>query len=263
MAVVLEMFHNFSLIHDDLADDSHFRRGKPTLHRQYGTGIALNSGDALYTLVWNTLLRMKLPATDRIALARLCSRTFQDVTEGQGTELAWYREGKFNIREKDYFRMVQGKTASLMGLACQIGARSAHASIRQQKELRRFGEKLGLAFQVQDDILNISGSFKKYKKKIGEDITEGKRTLMVIRTLQAATPREKRRMVRIVSSKTRDPKKIAYVTKLFVKYRSLEYAQKKARQFVNEARRMLYRLPETREKKALDALARFVVERQE
>lgn len=263
LAALIEIFHNFTLIHDDICDHSFFRRGKPTLHREYGTGIALNSGDALYTLMWNELLRFPLPSSRVLRMQQFCGDTFRRVVEGQGEELAWYRTHRFAIREKDYFRMIGGKTASLIGLSCRAGAALARASPRIQKNLQTFGENIGLAFQIQDDVLNVTGTFVRYQKKIGEDISEGKRSLMVIHTFSHASALEKRRLLSILSSHTRNPRRIRYVVRLFEKYGSIAYAQRVSRVFIQKALRSLRILPDGKEKTALLELARFVIQRQE
>lgn len=262
LAVLVEIFHNFTLIHDDIADSSAFRRGKPTLHQEYGLGIALNSGDALYTLVWNRLFQLDLPSEKRAQILQLCGGAFAAVVEGQGQELAWYKNKRFDITPENYFSMIQGKTASLLGLSLQLGAiLSDKPSFQHQ--LKTAGEKLGLAFQIHDDVLNVSGDFKKYKKRIGEDITEGKRTLMVIHTLKQASSSEKKKLISILSSGKYNDSSIKYTVKLFKKYGALENASAKALELVEEAKALLNELPDRPEKDALVELANFVISREE
>ncbi len=260
-AALMELFHNFSLIHDDIEDDSQFRRGKPTLHISHGIPIALNSGDALYTVVWNWLMALDLPAERKVKLASIAGCAFQKVVEGQGIELNWHKSGKVCISEEDYFTMVAGKTGALMGASCEAGAYLAGADPQTMEKFRLFGESLGVAFQIHDDILNIVGEFEKYKKEIGGDISEGKRTLMVIHAMAHATPAEKKRLSSILLSGTKDQKEIGEAIALLRKYDSPNYAKVKARTFVEDACAFLGSLPKSRERDALAKLADYAISR--
>lgn len=255
-AAIIELFHNFTLIHDDIEDSSQFRRGKPTLHNSHGIPIALNSGDALYTIVWNSIIKMNMKE-----MAIIYSNAFRRVVEGQGIELEWYKNKKMNITEEQYFDMVSEKTGALIGAACESGALLAGANSEVAEKFRIFGEALGVAFQIQDDILNIIGDFKKYKKEIGGDISEGKRTLMVIHTFIHATEYENKKLAKILLSNTYDKKKINYVISLFKKYDSLNYAKVKAREFVEQTSMFLNELPDSKEKTELKKLAEYVINR--
>ncbi len=261
-SALLELFHNFTLIHDDIEDDSRFRRGKPTLHISHGIPIALNSGDALYTVVWNWFLALGMPPERRIRLASISGCAFQRVVEGQGIELDWYKRKKIAVSEEEYFTMVGGKTGALMGASAEAGAYLSGADAQACENFRMFGESLGIAFQIQDDILNVAGEFEKYKKEIGGDITEGKRTLMVIHALAHAGPGEKKRLEEILVSNTRDRKKIGYAISLLSKYDSINYAKLKAREFVEDASAFLSALPQSREKDALRKLADYAINRE-
>lgn len=261
-AALLEMFHNFTLIHDDIEDNSQFRRGKPTLHISHGIPIALNSGDAIYTVVWNNILALELPAEKRIRLASIMGRAFQRVVEGQGVELDWYKARKIGVSEEEYFSMVGGKTGALMGAACEAGAYLAGADPKAAEEFGAFGESLGVAFQIQDDVLNVTGDFEKYKKEIGGDITEGKRTLMVIHAMAHASADECRKLSQILSSNSADKGKIGYVISLFRKYDSISYAKIRARTFVEDTSAFLESLPQSKEKNELKKLSDYVINRE-
>ncbi len=262
IAALLELYHNFTLIHDDIEDNSKFRRGKPTLHISHGIPIALNSGDALCTLVWNNLLELNFPANKKIKLISIIGRAFQRVVEGQGIELDWYKNRKIDISEKEYFNMISCKTGALMGMTCEIGALLANANSEILKKFRAFGESLGIAFQIQDDILNVVGDFEKYKKEIGGDITEGKRTLMVIHAMAHSNKEEKKKLSQILMSNTQDRKKIKYVISIFKKYNSINYAKIKAHCFVNDTNAFIETLPHSREKNELKKLSDYVLNRE-
>ena len=262
LATLIEMFHNFTLIHDDIEDNSQFRRGEPTLHKKYGVAIALNSGDALYNLIWKELADLELDCELYRKLNRLFVSDFKRVVEGQGFELGWEYYKKFDITEQQYFGMVQKKTAALMGLSCETGALMGGADEKTTKALRNFGEKIGISFQIQDDVLNLTGDFEKYQKEIGGDITEGKRTLMVVHALKHATAEEKEKLISILSKNTEKKEEIDYVIGLFNKYGSMDYAVDHAVRFVNEAKKELEILPESEYKNKLISIADFVVKRE-
>ncbi len=261
-AACLEVFHTFTLIHDDICDNSLMRRGKPTLHIKYGLPIAINSGDALYTLVWKGLSNSDLAPSLSLKILQICADAFQNVVEGQGIELKWYREKRFDVNEIEYFKMVKGKTASLIELSCAIGALIAGASENDVAFTKNFGRKIGIAFQIRDDILNLVGSFEDYKKEIGGDITEGKRTLIVIHAIQHAKRREREELIDILGKNTQDQKEIERAIELLKKNGSVDYASKKADKLIENAKKSLGILKESKEKYALLELIDFVVSRQ-
>jgi len=261
-ATLIEVFHNFTLVHDDICDDSKMRRGKPTLNVEYGTPIALNSGDALYTILWEGLASLDFPPKEKEQIQKMCTRAFRKVVEGQGIELNWYKEKKFEVSEKEYLTMIGGKTAALMGLSCEVGAFVGGADEKTRNALKEYGEKIGLAFQIHDDLLNVVGDFDKYKKEIGGDITEGKRTLMVIHTLEKADNDEKKKLTEILDSNSSKKEDIDYVISLFKKYKATDYAAKKAENMVLESVSALDVLTDSEEKKALLSLSDFIIKRE-
>jgi geranylgeranyl pyrophosphate synthase len=261
-AVIIEMFHNFTLIHDDIEDDSQFRRGEPALHVTYGVPMALNCGDALYTLLWRDLLGLKLRPSKLVALQKVYADAFKRVVDGQGVELSWIRGGRFDVSEKEYLDMIGGKTAALMGLSCEVGAFMGGAGKRQRKALRDYGEGLGSAFQIQDDVLNVTGEFEKYQKEIGGDISEGKRTLMIVHCLSRAPEAERARLTQILASHSRKKEDLEEAIALLKKHGSVDYARKSAEKLVQRALKSLARLPEGKDKSALLAMADYVIKRE-
>ena len=261
-AALIEMFHNFTLIHDDIEDDSKFRRGEPTLHIGHGIAMALNSGDALYTLIWNELSALNMEPVRLTEVMKMCSGGFTEVVDGQGIEIYWERNNQFDISEADYYNMIEKKTAALIGLSCRIGAYLAGASKKEQDAMEAYGRKIGIAFQIYDDVLNVSGNFEKYKKEIGGDITEGKRTLMVIKTLASANKQEAEQLKKILSSHSERKEDINAVIALMKKYDAIEYATARAKQLTAEAKEKLKPLKPSKYKDALLAVADFVITRE-
>jgi len=261
-AGIIEMFHNFTLIHDDIADSSQFRRGEPTLHISHGIPIALNSGDALYTLLWKEMVNLDLETKKLAWLQKRCVETFKAVAEGQGMELSWEREKRFNISEKEYLLMISGKTASLLSLSCEIGAVLGGADDSVCRDLRRFGNSIGVAFQIQDDILNVTGDFKKYKKEIGGDITEGKRTLMIIHCLKYCEKHERERIIEVLENHRSEKQEVDFVIDVLNKSGSVEYARKQAVGLVENAKSCLGKLDDSKERDALLEICDYVVSRE-
>ncbi len=261
-ATLIEMFHNFTLVHDDIEDNSHFRRGEPTLHKKYGIPLALNSGDALYTLIWDKLANIDVDGDKYKEIHRMFASDFKRVVEGQGIELDWEHNNKFDVTEEKYFDMIGKKTAALMGLSCETGAFLAGADEKTRKALRNFGESIGTAFQIQDDVLNIIGDFEKYQKEIGGDITEGKRTLMVVHAMKNAEKDEKKKMLSILSSNSSKKEDIDYVIEIFKKHGSIDYAKNHAMRMVGDAKKQLDVLDDSEEKNTLISVADFVVKRE-
>ncbi len=261
-AGIIEMFHNFSLIHDDIADSSQFRRGEPALHMSHGTPIALNSGDALYTLLLKELVGLDMPRAKHVELQKRYIGTFKQVVEGQGAELAWERAGRFDISEGEYLAMIDGKTSALIGLSCEMGGYLCGARRRLCSRLARFGHKIGAAFQIHDDILNVTGTFEKYQKEIGGDVTEGKRTLMVIHCLKHCDAGERERVTGILGSHSTRKEDISYVISVFQKYGSVKYARELAAKLVAEARAEASKLDDSEARRALLALCDYVISRE-
>lgn len=261
-AAIIELFHNFTLIHDDIEDSSQFRRGEPTLHMTHGIPMALNSGDALYTLLWKRLVNLGMKPPKLARLQRLYADAFKRVVDGQGVELSWIRNGRFDISEDEYVNMIRGKTAALMGLSCEVGAFAGAARKRQQSSLRSYGEKLGIAFQIQDDVLNVTGDFRKYQKEIGGDISEGKRTLMVVHCLGRATPEDRQRLTSILSSHSKQQEDIDAAISLMRKYGSIEHAGSRAARLAADAKKLLAKLPPSRDADALRSIADYVISRE-
>jgi len=262
-AEIIELFHNFTLIHDDVEDDSQFRRGEPTLHITYGIPIALNSGDALFNLIWRKLVSLHLPASKLVKLERLYAAAFKRVVDGQGIELSWIKNGRFDVSEAEYLEMSGGKTSALLGLACEGGAMCASGGKRLMKRMREYGEKMGIAFQIQDDILNLTGDFGKYQKEIGGDISEGKRTLMVVHCLAKAGEEDRKKLIAILASHSKNKEDIDAAIAILKGAGSVEYARRRALRLVSEAKEALSVLPDSPDKTALLSMADYVVQREQ
>lgn len=259
-AAAIEMFHNFTLIHDDIEDSSPMRRGKPTLHMEYGVPIAINSGDALYNLVWDLLAR-KADGNRFRDGAGILIRSFKAVAEGQGIELNWYREKRFDVGEKEYLKMVGGKTASLIGASCEMGAYCAGAG-GVRGAMRDFGEKIGLAFQIKDDVLNLTADPGKYRKKIGEDVDEGKRSMIMIHLLANSGAEAREGIIKLLGKERKRPEEIAEIIGLAKESGSIRHASDYAEGLVVEAKGSLEALEDAEGRELMGSLADYIVDRE-
>lgn len=180
-ALGIEMYHNFTLVHDDVMDKSDLRRGKPTVYRKWNTDTAILSGDVMLTLanqymseVPDKCLRKVLDEFNRMAIG---------VYEGQQLDMDF--EKAENVSLESYLNMIRLKTSVLLGAACAIGARIAGASDKDCEAMYRFGESMGVAFQIQDDYLDVYGDATTFGKPVGGDILNGKKTFLTIKTTEA------------------------------------------------------------------------------
>ena len=183
-AAAVELLHNFSLIHDDIEDGDRTRRGRPTVWSLWGLPQALNAGDALYALAHLALLRLTeqaVPAETVTAAMRLFNQTCLQLTQGQFLDISFEERG--DVTPQAYLSMIAGKTAALLAASCKLGALVANAPESRQEHIQAFGHHLGLAFQIQDDILGIWGDPKETGKPVGSDILRHKKTLPILHGL--------------------------------------------------------------------------------
>ncbi len=269
-AACIELFQNWILVHDDIEDGSELRRGEPALHRKYNEALALNAGDALHARTWESLLKNK----QRLSLKRTFevmeefAKMVNETTEGQHMELGWVAGKRWDLREKDYYEMCTRKTSwYTVASPCRLGAIVAGAEPKLLDELREFGISLGVAFQIQDDALNLVGDQKKYGKAKSDDILEGKRTLILLHLLTSASQTERDRVTAIMNKKRRDKTRadVSFVISMVDKYDAVGFARKRAMELMKEALATLKGMNLKGDRGAADMLAsfaRFAVERE-
>jgi geranylgeranyl diphosphate synthase type II len=203
-AATLELYHNAFLIHDDIEDESWWRRGKPTLHIDHGIPIAVNVGDAMLTLSLQPLLdnveRVGLGPALRIL--RAIAHMTQQTVEGQAIELEWVRANTWQLDDAHYLQMVELKTSWYSFITpLQVGAIAAGVGQERLALLESLGRHLGAAFQITDDLLNLRADPEAYGKEIGGDLWEGKRTLMLLHALRSAEPSDRSRAIHILAKR--------------------------------------------------------------
>ena len=186
-AAAIELLHNFSLIHDDIEDGDEMRHHRPTVWKVWGKPLAINVGDAMFTLAFAAIQRLTQRGVNSkatLAVLNEFTETCLALTEGQYLDISFEQRPVVSVDE--YMRMIQGKTAALVGASIAIGARIAGASTRQMTDMLQFGQALGLAFQIQDDILGIWGDSAVTGKPVGNDILNRKKSLPLLHALNHA-----------------------------------------------------------------------------
>ena len=263
-AAAVEYFQSAALIHDDIADRSEMRRGEPCLYLSDGTGIAINVGDLALINVYAGLL-MDNSLDNETCLRVLCELTYmeQKTLEGQALDLGWVRDGRWDVTVDDYLYMATHKTAyysAATPLAC--GAICASGTDEQVDALFSFGLDAGLAFQLQDDLLNLVGDPAKQGKDFRSDITEGKRTMAAVWALAHLEGDDAARLQRILASGTSDEAELAEAVALMERAGAIEHVRLHAQMLVAQAKAHLEGVDLNEEaRETLLSMADFFVER--
>ncbi|MDH7564611.1 MAG: polyprenyl synthetase family protein [Candidatus Bathyarchaeota archaeon] len=266
-AIIPEVIHNGTLMVDDIEDASELRRGKPCTYRLFGIDIAINAGNAMYYLPLLPLIENK-PQISADKLRRIYEIYVQEMINlslGQAMDIAWHR-GMANADEtgeKDYLQMCAYKTGTLARMAAKIAAVLADADDNLVEKLGRFAESIGVAFQMQDDILDLTSTeFTEKKGGRGKDITEGKRSLIVIHTLKKAQPQDRKRLIKILNMHTSSQKLRDEAISIMEKYGSIDYVKRLAESMVNQSWSEVEKLlPPSGARQKLVAFAEFLIER--
>ena len=261
-AAAIEHFHTAALIHDDIEDGSQTRRGEPCMHVSEGEGLAINAGDLALSLVTGTVVHDPGMA-DNVklrVLAELVDMTTRTI-EGQALDIGWARDHRFDLTVEDYLLMANHKTAYYSGaVPLAVGAIVGGGSEAQIATLRAFGMGTGLAFQIQDDVLNLVGTRESTKKDFRSDITEGKRTLVAIHALQHSAQRE--RLLGILSARETSAAGLDEAIEIMEEAGSIDFANQFAMRLVVGAKTALEaELPRTKARDMLASMADFFVKR--
>ena len=244
-ALALETYHNFTLLHDDLMDKSDMRRGNPTVHKKWNDNTAILSGDTMLIMAYQLFNQ---GISNEAALTAFIDATL-GVCEGQQYDIDF--ESRNDVTEDEYMEMIRLKTSLLLGYALKIGALLGGADEEDVQNLYTFGEKMGLAFQLQDDLLDVYGNPEEFKKKLGGDIVVNKKTFMLINAYQKANPEQKAELDKWILAETFDSdKKIAAITHLYNILGIDKLAQQKIEQLFAIALQSLDKVKVADEKKA-------------
>lgn len=235
-ALALETYHNYTLLHDDLMDNADVRRGKPTVHKKWDANTAILSGDSMLVLAYE-----RMAQCDAVHLAEvmhLFTTTALEIGEGQQYDMEF--ENRNDVTEDEYVEMIRLKTSVLLACALKIGAVLADASVEDADNLYKFGEQIGLAFQLQDDYLDVYGDPKVFGKEIGGDITSNKKTFMLINAFNHANAVQRAELQKWVDAKEFDRKeKVAAVTRLYNEIGIDKMAQAKIAYYFEQSKKYL------------------------
>lgn len=268
-AAAIELLHNALLIHDDVQDGSDMRRGRPTLHALHGTPLAINAGDALLFTAFRPLLDAVRSMGSEVGrqVFEVTETMARQTAEGQALELGWRDRNVTGLGEADYFRMAMKKTA-WMGMIwpAQLGVITGSYGQGDHESVIRFGHFLGIAFQIEDDLRNLSAD-PGYGKEQNGDLYEAKRTLMLIHVSNAAKSAERKRIAQFLgmSRSQREPDDVLWLAGLMRDYGSIDYARKVAAAMAGAALQefdIAYGdFPDSEDRKFLQGLVRWVFDR--
>ncbi|HEU4472740.1 MAG TPA: polyprenyl synthetase family protein [Flavisolibacter sp.] len=256
-ATAIELFHNFTLIHDDIMDKAPLRRGMQTVHEKYGESTALLAGDVMLVAAYDYL--NKISTAHAQAIIQLFNKTAREVCEGQQLDMDFEKAN--DVSYEAYLEMISLKTSVLLAASLQMGAILGGCLERNQGLLYEFGRKLGLAFQVQDDYLDAFGDPGKFGKQVGGDIKANKKTFLLIHAMETASAAQKQELLRLLDSSGED--KVQRVLEIFRACKVDEWAHALKERYINEAFGHLEDIAVVSVRKApLKALASFLVARE-
>ena len=245
-AVALETYHNYTLLHDDLMDNASMRRGQPTVHKKWDANTAILSGDSMLVLAYERMA--KCPVEKLKPVLDLFTETALEIGEGQQYDMDF--ETRNDVREEEYIEMIRLKTSVLLACATKMGAILANAPQEDADNLYKFGEQMGLAFQLQDDYLDVYGDPEVFGKAIGGDILCNKKTYMLINAFNLANDEQRKRLQQWVKAENPDPRqKIEAVTQIYNEIGISQLAEQKIKHYFNESRKYLEAINLPKERK--------------
>ncbi len=235
-ALAIETYHNYTLLHDDLMDNADVRRGEPTVHKKWDANTAILSGDSMLVLAYERMAQCD--AAHLAEVMHLFTTTALEIGEGQQYDMEF--ENRNDVTEDEYVEMIRLKTSVLLACSLKIGAVLADASAEDADNLYKFGEQIGLAFQLQDDYLDVYGDPKVFGKEIGGDITSNKKTFMLINAFNHANAGQRAELQKWVDATDFDRKeKVAAVTRLYNDIGIDKMAQDKIAYYFEQSRKYL------------------------
>ena len=257
-ALAVEVFHNFTLMHDDIMDNSPLRRGAKTVHEKWNINTAILSGDGMMIQAYALLQKN---ANDKFALLfERFNTTAWEVCVGQQMDMDF--EKRTNVSKEEYVEMIRSKTAVLLGCALELGAIQANASKKDQEHIRKFGEYVGISFQLRDDYLDTFGKKEEVGKRIGGDILADKKTFLYLHALETGTSSDLELLRHFHGSHPNDQEKIASITAIFESTQADQEILKKSEEYYQKAIQELNHISTPDEQKnELRALAAWLLER--
>ena len=251
------MLHTFTLAHDDIMDNADKRRGHLTLHKKYDLSTAILAGDSLLSIAYEYLL--KDLNSDAKSVIATFTRSLVEVCEGQSLDKEF--EVLPTVSLPLYIEMITKKTAIMLETCCAIGAQIAGASPEVIKALSGFGKNIGIAFQIQDDLLDITGDEKSFGKNIGGDLIEGKKTYLFIKALEKADKKSKPHFKRMIKNKGITPEEIPFFKNMYYKLGVIDDARRAITSYTNKALKSLSAIQDEDNRELLKRLAYHLIKR--
>ena len=259
-AAGLEVLHTFTLIHDDIMDNDDIRRGLPTVHRVWGIPMAILAGDYLFAKVFDLASKADVEPETIVKVLRVLASTTIILCDGQAYDM-WF-EKREDVKADEYYEMIKKKTGALIKASAEIGGIVGGGSEEDIKNLGEFGEKIGVAFQIIDDVIGLVGEEKVTGKPKGSDIREGKKTLPILYALERLKGEEKQFLLSIIrKEREASDEDIERAVSLIEKTSAITYARELAKKIYSEAIRALEKLPKNEARDDLRELAYVIVER--
>jgi len=260
LAIALELVHNFTLVHDDIMDKSHLRRNLPTVHVKFGEPTAIMAGDLLFAKAFEAMNDISSDFSVFKELNLSLVKCVEEICEGQQFDMEF--EKRTNVTEKEYLEMIQKKTAVLFMFAAEGGGIVGGGTNEEVKALKEYGKCLGLAFQIWDDYLDMSSNEATLGKDIGNDIRNGKKTLIAVHSLNNAVGDDKKILNEIFGNRNASEQDVKKVFNLFRKTKSVDYAKNTALKYNAEAKKSLDVLDDSDAKQILIELADYSIKRE-
>ncbi|HYW34457.1 MAG TPA: polyprenyl synthetase family protein [Balneolaceae bacterium] len=246
----IELFHNFTLIHDDIMDNAPLRRGQETVHRKWNQNVAILSGDTILFKAYHYLMQVNEPLIkDVIMLFNECAI---DVCEGQQFDMDF--ENRERVSEEEYLKMIRLKTAAVLGFSLQLGALIGGANVENTEALKNFGINIGLGFQLKDDLLDVFGDFGKFGKQVGGDIIANKKTYLLIKAMELANAEQNKKLQGWLHGDLSNEEKVKRVTQLYKELHIRQLTEQKISEFFEIALTYLNKIdcPEHRKEELAD-----------
>jgi geranylgeranyl diphosphate synthase type I len=264
-ASAVELIHNFTLVHDDIMDNDNLRHNVKTVHRQYGIPLAILSGDVLFSKAFHLISYLGNKAgindSNLIKMIKLLSSACIDVCEGQSMDIEMAQEREFS--SKDYYiKMIQKKTAALFRVSCELGTLSSpNFTEKDLENMSRFGEKIGISFQLVDDLIGIHGDSNLTGKLVGNDIREGKKTLPILMTSERLDSQSRDLLYNVFGKKDARDLEIKQIVEKIAELNIDKEIRNIAASYTQEAFEHLHTYEDSSARKSLENSARFIVER--
>ena len=259
--VAIEMLHNFTLVHDDIMDNADTRRGNPTVHKKWNDNVAILTGDHLIGMAYSYLLKTKSDRLDEIV--KTFTEGIIEVCEGQSFDKEY--EDRKDVTLDEYMMMISKKTAKMLETSAVVGALIGNGSNELVENVRNYAANIGLAFQIQDDLLDITADETEFGKKIGGDLVEGKKTYLLIKAMEVVSEKKDRSKILNIVNKTGlspdDTEAISEIKSIYNNYGVIESAQKEIERYTELAYSNLNNLPDSESKENLRWFAEMLMGR--